>query len=190
MLCLGRRSTISNRFEAEIAESAKVQGLYYQRLPLPQAGSIKLTTNPYDSFLVHQGKFIPLELKSQEEHGRFDLSRVRTHQVEGLKKAIEHGCKAYLLVNMRGRSISFGSDAGALRKKKWQSDLVAWAFDFSRWVELREWLDSRYGPNRKSVPLADFSGEGSHFFQEIPRVSLKVNGRSKRIWDVSTILGS
>lgn len=128
---------------------------------------IKLKDNPYDGFIVHQGKHIPIEMKSQKTFGSFPLSNIEDHQIEGLQKLVDIGCRAYLLINQRS-IVMLGKAVTQNR---------AWALDFSRWSDLLSVLGSR-----KSIPVELFS-QGDLLI-EIPRIKHKVGDSATLVWDL------
>lgn len=166
---------MANVFESEISKSALMLGVYYEKMPIPtklifrggKAALIKLKENPYDGFIVHDGRHIPLEMKSQAVYGSFPLSNIADHQIRGLRKMTELGCTTYLLINQR--SVADGD-----RKISYNR---AWALDFANWDSLLKQLCSR-----KSIPVELF--ESGDLLIEIPRIRVSFLGGKELSWDI------
>lgn len=134
---------MANTFETEVRDSAKSLGIYYQRLPLPpRLNNIILKKNPYDSFMLLGQKFCALELKSQEEHGSFTLSRLPQNQTDGLGEVLSHGADSWILINMR--------------KKKGKLENKCWAFHFKDIDDIISMCLTKNGKQLKSIPLELF----------------------------------
>lgn len=133
---------------------------------------IKLKDNPYDGFIVSDGKHIPLELKSQEVFGSFPLSNIRDHQLTGLQEMVDLGCLTYILINQRR----------IVKEGKTVSNNRAWALDFRSWDSLLKELGGR-----KSIPAKMF--EDGRWFTEVPRTHVLSNDDKKvLVWDLRVIL--
>ena len=160
-------------FEGEIRKSAEVLNIYYQKISVSQKGKIKLKTSPFDGFLVHEGRFIPLEMKSQVVYKSFPLSNIKEHQIEGLEKAVGLGCRAFILFNQRS----------IVEKGKRRVSNRCWAIDFSRWNELIEKLGAR-----KSIPTSMF--ESGDLLFEVPRIHTFNSSSNKQelVWDLTVLL--
>ena len=96
---------MANKFEGEIALSAKTLGLFYHKLAVPYGSwnrkTIFLHYNPFDSFILNEGKFIAMEMKSSSSHSSFPISNVKVHQVKGLQEVEDNGGWGYLVINQR-----------------------------------------------------------------------------------------
>jgi penicillin-binding protein-related factor A (putative recombinase) len=164
-----------NAFENEVHKSAVVLGVHYEKMPIPMKlgyrnGSpvlIKLKDNPYDGFIVHEGRHIPVEMKSQAVYGSFPLSNIETHQLDGLNKLVDIGCVAYLLFNQRAIE----------RDGKKVSQNRAWALDFRKWNDLLKALGTR-----KSIPTELF--ESGDLLIEMPRIHSMLMNSSTLVWDI------
>jgi hypothetical protein len=170
---------VANSFEAEVSEAAAHLDLCYQKLAIPMRQvngfMVKLKTNPYDSFLVHQGRHVALELKSLEEHGSFPLANLEDHQREGLTRVLQAGGRGYVLVNMR--------------RLKGKSDNQAWFLDWSYWDEQEALLKGKgpKGADRKSVPYPFF--QTGLLWQPLPRRRVKNGlGETALVWDLRVLL--
>jgi penicillin-binding protein-related factor A (putative recombinase) len=162
-----------NAFEAEVSKSAKLLGLLYQKLAVPQSASIKLLSPPYDSFVLRRGIYTALELKSLKKHGSFPLSNIHDHQVEGLTRVIEEGGRAFLLINSRN----------VKQNGKLKSCNRAWALDFEKWGALIRELGNL---QRVSIPTCLI--EDPQWFLVLPRI--RVEGQNEKlvpVWDLTTI---
>ncbi len=188
-------------FEAEVQLSCRILGIYYHKLvvPLrvePGGRTTKLHSNPYDSFLVHQGHYVALELKSQEEHGSFSLSQIRDEQWEGMQRAVDHEIPTWLLINMR-------QQRGEITLTRWSPKLKqevtqtrtgilhqsqAWAFNFADWPQLSARLTYKNGKPRKSIPYELFSNKD--LFIPLPRTHFPDPQTDKPvlIWDLRAVL--
>lgn len=154
-----------NQFEAETKRSASLLGLIFHKMPIAQRGKIKLRNSPYDGFFIDRGRHVAVELKSLKKKGSFPLANIASHQIEGLREALQAGCDAYLVISMRGRPIR------------------AWFIHFADWDLLLRALG-----DRKSIPLSWFL-DGSPFLHEIPRVHiLDERGKKSLVWDWRRLL--
>lgn len=174
---------MANVFETEVQQGARHLGLGHWKLNVgPGAGRMirRFThTAPYDCFLLHAGRHVALELKSQELHGSFSWDRVKEHQLAGLREAARHGCPAYLLVNMRRKK------AGA----KTVTDNQAWALSIADWEPLLQSLPPGPGGKpRKSVPRSVF--DESQLFRPLPRTHVvsAADGKKTLAWDLTVLL--
>jgi penicillin-binding protein-related factor A (putative recombinase) len=168
---------VANSFENEMSESAQHLGICYQKLAIPMRlchmtkRLIKLKTNPYDAFAIHEGRHYALELKSLDEHGSFPLVNIEPHQIEGLQSAAISGAKAFLLVNMR--------------RQKGKTANRAWSLPIEYWDELLALLETA---KRKSIPYRYFTEE--LLFTELPRRRVEnAFGAEELVWDLRVPLG-
>lgn len=157
-------------FESEIARSAKLLGLDYTKLCVPQRGQVKVAGTGYDAFLVHRGRHVPLELKSLKAATRFPLGSVGCDQQRALDNKLASGCRAFLLVNFRQDH----PDPGYRRPGN-----RAYLFDWSQWERL---VAACRGCGRKSVPRSWFDMKDG-FFAPLPR--LKADGGP--VWDLKLL---
>jgi penicillin-binding protein-related factor A (putative recombinase) len=170
---------MSNYFEAEIAESAKLLKIRYEKLAVPcklgfatgRPYLIKLQKEPYDAFLIRDGLHHALEMKSSQLFGSFPLERLEDHQVEGLQGAMADGCPAYLLVNFR--KVRDGRKTRELSQ--------SFALPFERWDALNEACGAE---GRLSVPKEWFLDPA--WFIPIPRIHVG----TELAWDLRVILRS
>lgn len=170
-----------NAFESEISMSCKALDLHYQKIPVPsKLGNtngktylVKLQKPPYDGFIVHQGRHIPLEMKSQAVYGSFPLSNIEDHQVAGLREMVELGCIPYLLINQR-RVFRNGKNVSCNR---------AWSIDFRDWDTILKLLGGR-----KSLPVEFFENGCGGLLTEIPRIHASHLGKTELVWDIRILL--
>ena len=173
---------MANKFEAEVAYSAKVLGIHYDKKAIPtkfvRGRFILLKENNYDSFIVHKGRHIALELKSQEIHGTFPLGNIQDHQYTGLQEMITLGCPAYFLINMRRKDV--GKTKTACNK--------AWGIHFADWMDLLLALPEWRGKPRHSIPRDFF--DDKRFFFEIPRIHAldKAKAKNVLVWDLRVLI--
>ena len=163
-----------NAFENEVSAAAKHLGLHYQKLTVGTVAAQSRFTakSPYDSFFIHDGRHVALELKSLEKHGSLPLANIHDHQIDGLKEVMLAGGDAYLLVNMRAK------DGKSLNQ--------AWYLDMAYWDELLDLLQTHH-KGRKSVPYSFFTGKV--LFQPLTREHLiSKNGEKKLVWNLATLL--
>jgi penicillin-binding protein-related factor A (putative recombinase) len=171
-------------FEAEISLSARVTGLYYQKLVIPikvnpNGRTTKLKENPYDGFLVHRGVHIALELKSTALHEDFPLSNIEAHQLEGLERAQAYGAEAWILINMRQSP----GKAGKLR-----SDNQAWAISFPQYQALCTQLPLWRGKPRKSIPREWFDDPTWFIPLDRKRCFDIQSSKQVPVWDLTILL--
>jgi penicillin-binding protein-related factor A (putative recombinase) len=174
---------MANAFESECAVSAKALGLHYQKVAVPtvvrRGRAIPVKDNNYDSFIIKPGGIhVALELKSQAVHGSFPLKNIQDHQLTGLQDAVNLGCPAYLLINMRRAELN-----GKLRPKN-----EAWALEFQSWMDLLNALPYWRGKPRHSIPVDLF--QDPKLFRPIPRVHMTVPQKPKPqlCWDLRVLL--
>lgn len=153
---------MANTFEAEIQASCKLLGVYYHKLAVSRGDKWK-RDSPFDGFVLRQGIYTALEMKSQKPHGSFSLNRVTEHQERELLRVIDEGCRAFLLVNMR------------------QPEIRAWAIPMLRWGSLKAELLLK---NRKSIPKELFDDRSVAI--PIPRVKSEIE--KSYYWDMSVII--
>jgi penicillin-binding protein-related factor A (putative recombinase) len=173
-------------FECEVQQSAKWMRFYYQRIPSSSARGTGVTrfvvANPFDSYLVVNGLFAPIEMKSCRDHGSLSAWRLRANQEEGLAAALHEGACPFLFINMR-RIVVSGDKVlkeGAWRatvEKRTVSRNRAWVLPFSQWAALKHELEDI---GRKSIPYTWFE-DGSRFasMTRLPR-----HEKRPAIWDL------
>lgn len=160
-------------FEFEVQQSAKAFSLYYQRMregSTPPGETTRFKQkSPYDGYFCFGGLFVPVELKSSKEHGRFPDARVDADQKLALDRVLHFGACPFLFLNMR-------------RKMGVRGKLVphnrAWAFPWVRWPDLKREMEAA---GRVSIPYQWF--EEGHWFAEIPR--LPKNDHQPPVWDLA-----
>lgn len=170
-----------NAFEGEIQRSCAALDIYYEKIPIAsklgtangKSFLLKLRENPYDGFIVYQGKHIPLEMKSQAVFGSFPLSNIADHQVVGLRQMVELGCTPYLLINQRQ----------LLKNGKKVSHNRMWAIDFRDWDTILNLLG-----DRKSIPVEFFEKGCGGLLTEVPRIHFLNSGSTGLVWDLRTLL--
>jgi len=181
---MATRKNTGLTFEKEISESARVLGLYYHKLVVPIRVSscfkrtIPLKKNEYDSFIVHGGHHIGLELKSMALYQDFPLANIAPEQWAGMDKALAFGCSMWLLVNMRRKSPD----------SKRASDNAVWAIPYTRLKELCAVLPLWRGKPRRSIPLEWF--HDSNWFTPLTRERHLdiLKDRMSPIWNLLPLL--
>lgn len=98
---------MKNTFEAEVLYSLKVLSFcHYYKVPSPPPRS-KLTRfytpRPYDFFLLKDGTFCALELKSTTRLTAFPLSKFTEFQLNSLREVKDFGGLALVLIRVRGK---------------------------------------------------------------------------------------
>ena len=164
------------KFEAEIQRSAAALELHYQKLAVPmrlnqQKRLVKLKDNPYDSFFVHRGIHVALELKSIQGTASFPLSNIEDHQVEGLKRNLQAGGVSWLLI------------CCGVGKER-----ATYALNFLLWEDMLASLPPHNGEARKSIPIKTLSSP-DYFVPLGKSVPIKVSCK-RRVppWDLRPLL--
>lgn len=173
---------MANAFEAELKKSADVLDLHYRKVSVPtkltlhggQPRLIKLKAPGYDGYFVHRGRHVAVELKSSALFESFPLSRIETHQRDGLQEILDRGGRAYLLINMRWE----------MREGQKKLNNRAWALPWTEWPWLLEELSSS-----KSIPAAMFPNP--RWFIPIPHTRFPdpaKEGKNVLCWDARAFL--
>lgn len=167
-------ASTKRKFETEVSHSARVLGLDYTKLAVPQRGAIKVAAPGYDGFFVVDGKHVPVELKSLRDATCFPFRSLDPHQADALDAKVAAGCRAYLLVNFRAEAPEPGKKLRANR-----AYLLAW----EDWGLLRLSVKPR-----ASVPRAAFDYKDG-FFTPLPRIAYETPEGRERIWDLRALIG-
>ncbi len=112
----------------------KVDYLSQGRARIKEAAFQKPSTTDYNG--LYRGKYIDFEAKETKNENYFPLKNIHSHQIEHLKKIIEHGGIGFLIIRFTSYDKTFYLDG----------------HDFINFVEKE---------TRKSIPYSYFQNKGS-----------------------------
>ena len=118
-----KRPTPINIVKVDYSRGAKIVDAYFE----------KQSTTDYNG--IYKGKYLDFEAKNTKNRTSFPLSNIEKHQIEHLKRVIQHGGIAFFIIQFQTRNEVYLLDA-------------SWVINF--------WENGE----RKSIPYETFKSDG------------------------------
>lgn len=149
-------------FASEVKKSCESQNIFYYKIPDSVSQERFTPQKPFDSFLLHRGKFYAVEFKMVQMKAAFSFDRVRPHQIEALQSVAKHGGTGFIIINYRFKGYN-----------------KAFAIEINAFLDMKKSIEET---GRKSIPLKILEEE------TIQLTRYKDSVINKYVWDIYSLI--